>query len=555
MILLKAGRLNHLIPILLKSSFIVPPKSAAILRILQSNQKQILQFYSSSSSALHNTKTNTNMEIDTNPNANTQTQIPSPPYQYLSGQPDFLDLSDLDSLISSREANRQAGYDLSSKIKSALLRARASLERIDQDRHLLDEQLETLILQALALDQDQDTGAGADVEVDAVSPKGTKPRIANLSFSFGDYVRYKAYIHFLQTGTLIPQSNLKHAFTDEEYLSGVMTLNHDLARYAVGRATERDVASVVMARDLASKVLDHLMTYDFRNGNLRRKYDGVKYAVKTCETVLYELSVTGCDVSAFTNASASAIASASAVDSAELEDQVAKRAKIENDKIPQEELQRLCERMTHRDELREALIKKSRDGQKAAKQAIYALHRQDFKAAERLIEACEKCVIEDLNPIVNEEPQLRYGSFANVLEEYAEAKMFYAWLAGDGSSIDVAKPNGQVLLPSDFTKIPLEPEEYLGGLADLTGEVGRFAVTRGTQRDTPGVKLSLETDTSILYALDSLSKLPGGGLNKKIDPLRRSVEKLEKMLYELSLVKATGRNVVAGIDDMEVSQA
>lgn len=549
MILLRAGRLNHLIPILLKSSFIVPPKSAAIHRVLQSNQQQILQFYTSSSSALHSAvdNTNTNMDMDTNPNANTQ--IPSPPYQYLSGQPDFLDLSDLDKLISSRETNRQAGYDLSSKIKSALLRARASLERIDQDRHLLDEQLETLILQALALDQDQDADADKAAETDA--PKGTKPRIANLSFSFGDYVRYKAYIHFLQTGTLIPQSNLKHEFTDEEYLSGVMTMNHDLARYAIGRATERDVASVVMARDLASKVLDHLMTYDFRNGNLRRKYDGVKYAVKTCETVLYELSVTGCDVSAFTNASASAVDSAESL----LEDQVVKRARIENEKIPQEELQRLCERMTHRDELREALIKKSRDGQKAAKQAIYALHRQDFKAAERLIEACEKCVIEELNPIVDEEPQLRYGSFANVLEEYAEAKMFYAWLAGDGSSIDVAKPNGQVLLPSDFTKIPLEPEEYLGGLADLTGEVGRFAVTRGTQRDTPGVKLSLETDTSILYALDSLSKLPGGGLNKKIDPLRRSVEKLEKMLYELSLVKATGRNVVASIDDMEVSEA
>jgi len=541
MILLRAGRLNHLIPILFKSAFIVPPKSAAVYRALHS--KQILQFYSSSSSALHsaidNTNTNTNMEMDTNPNANTH--IPSPPYQYLSGQPDFLDLSDLDKLISSREANRQKGYDLSSKIKSALLRTRASLERIGDDRHLLDEQLETLILQALALDQDQDQ-ENKDADADT-APKGTKPRIANLSFTFGDYVRYKAYIHFLQTGTLIPQSNLKHEFTDEEYLSGIMTMNHDLARYAIGRATERDVASVVMARDLTSKVLDYLMKFDFRNGNLRRKYDGVKYAVKTCETVLYELSVTGCDVNAVTNNESVG------------EDQVAKRARIENDKIPEEELQKLCERMAKRDELREALIKKSRDGQKAAKQAIYALHRQDFKAAERLIESCEKCVIEDLSPIVDQEPQLRYGSFANVLEEYAEAKMFYAWLAGDGSSIDVAKPNGQVLLPGDFTKIPLEPEEYLGGLADLTGEVGRFAVTRGTQRDTTGVKLSLETDTSILYALDSLSKLPGGGLNKKIDPLRRSVEKLERMLYELSLVKATGRNVVAGIDGMEVSEA
>jgi len=346
-------------------------------------------------------------------------------------------------------------------------------------------------------------------------------------------------MHFLKCGTLIPQSSLHGSFTDEEYLSGIITMNHDLARYAIGRATERDAASVLLARDLVSKVLDHLMQYDFRNGNLRRKYDGVKYALKTCETVLYELSVTGCDVQAIEKQKA---------------EPEAKRVRIASDEMPEEELQSLCKRMSHRDELREELIKKSRDGQKAAKQAIYALHREDFEAAERLIASCEQCVIEQLNPIVDQEPQLRHGSFTNVLEEYAEAKMFYAWLVGDGSSIDVSKPKGQILLPSDFTKIPLQPEEYLGGLCDLTGEVGRFAVKRGTQRDTPGVKLSLETDTSILYALQSINKLPGGGLGKKIDPLRRSVEKLERMLYELSLVKATGRNVVASINDTESSE-
>ena len=552
--LLRSGCLNNLLPILLKLSFIASPSLTARAfsqpLFLQFKPKPVISI-NTFTSTFTSTSLQSSTNMDAEPTSTTSTaSIPASPYRYLFDQPDFLDLADINTLLSTADANRQVGYDLSSNIKSSLLNNRAALERNNQDGTSQQEILEKLILQALALDDDEDepkqmdavtvADAGTEMETDANNTttkqaRGKKPRIANLSLTFGDYIRYKAYMHFLKEGTLIPQSSLNESFTDEEYLSGIITMNHDLARYAIGRATERDVASVLLARDLVSKVLDHLMEYDFRNGNLRRKYDGVKYALKTCETVLYELSVTGCDVYAVEKG----------------DGKETKRAKIAKDDMPEEELKSLCKRMAHRDELREALIKKSRDGQKAAKQAIYALHREDFEGAERLIASCEKCVIEELNPIVDEEPQLRHGSFANVLEEYAEAKMFYAWLVGDGSSIDVSKPKGQILLPSDFIKIPLQPIEYLGGLCDLTGEVGRFAVKRGTQRDTPGVKLSLETDTSILYALQNINKLPGGGLGKKIDPLRRSVEKLERMLYELSLVKATGRNVVAAINDTE----
>lgn len=263
----------------------------------------------------------------------------------------------------------------------------------------------------------------------------------------------------------------------------------------------------------------------------------LQYQLKTCETVLYELSVTGCDIPG---------------EDGHGEPAVKCKKEICESALPEEELKKLHLRMEKRDDLREDLIKKCRDGQRAAKQAINALHREDFKTAEELIVTCETCVLDQLNPIVDEEPQLRFGSFAGVLEEYAEAKLFYHWLAGDGSDIDINKPVGKILLPNDFVKIPLEPENYLGGLMDLTGEIGRFAVKRGTRRDTDNVKLSLETDMAILYALESLCRLPGG-LTKKMDPLRRSVEKLEKILYELSLVKATKRNVVAGIGEMESS--
>lgn len=262
--------------------------------------------------------------------------------------------------------------------------------------------------------------------------------------------------------------------------------------------------------------------------------DGVKYALKTCETILYELSVTGCDVP-----------TASQV-------RETKRARIVDDKMPYEELDDLRKRMVNRDDMRETVIKICRDAQKAAKQAIYALHRENVREAERLMLQCERCILDQLRPIIDKEPQLRYGSFANVLEEYAEAKMFHGWLVTDGEGHDLSKPRGKILMPEEFTEVQLEPEDYIGGLCDLTGEIGRFAVKKGTERDANGVKLCLETNTSILYAIESLSKLPGGSIGKKIDPLRHSVEKLEKMLYELSLVKATGRNITADIHNNEM---
>lgn len=102
------------------------------------------------------------------------------------------------------------------------------------------------------------------------------------------------------------------------------------------------------------------------------------------------------------------------------------------------------------------------------------------------------------------------------------------------------KPSGILLQMQDF-EIPLQADEYLGGLCDLTGEIGRYAVHRGTARDFAGVKQCLEANSAVLLALRTMERLPGG-INKKMDQLHRNVEKLERMTYELSLSEATGRN-------------
>jgi len=106
------------------------------------------------------------------------------------------------------------------------------------------------------------------------------------------------------------------------------------------------------------------------------------------------------------------------------------------------------------------------------------------------------------------------------------------------------KAVGKILLPDDFKLNQISTEDYLGGLCDLTGEIGRYAVARGTARDKEGVKMCLEANKSIYMTLKMLGRLPKN-ISKKVGMVSKSVEKLERLLYEQSLIEATGRTAFA----------
>jgi predicted translin family RNA/ssDNA-binding protein len=423
--------------------------------------------------------------------------MPSRPYPYRLANVPILDLTSLGKKLAESDETRQHAIATSRKLQTALTLAKNNLETDGTDDSspvALDSLLTSI----------------------APSPASREPRQANLSLRVEDNVRFQALQYFLETGTLLPPSSCTYA-TDEEYLGGAcMGLCQDLARYGMGRATARDVNSVTMARNLVQELNSFLLKFDFRNGYLRRKYDGTKYALNTLETILYELSVTGTSVAD--------------------EEPSSKKLKVEN--LPHDELEAIRSRLAHRDELRETLIKKCRDAQKAAKQAIFALHRKDTAHALKLLKQCEAYIQMDLLPIVEEEPPLRTGSFTAVMEEYAEGKLFYVWLLGMDEAAPTEKASGIILRPDDF-EIALEPDEYLGGLCDLTGEIGRFAVQQGTARDTEGVKQCLDANGGIYMAIQTMERFPTG-ISKKMDQLRRSVEKLERILYEMSLSEAAG---------------
>ena len=88
--------------------------------------------------------------------------------------------------------------------------------------------------------------------------------------------------------------------TESEYIGGALDFCGEMNRWAVRRASERDAgrvgtpayASLVShCRDLAVAVQEELLQFDFRNGELRRKFDALKYTVRNLERVLYDLAL------------------------------------------------------------------------------------------------------------------------------------------------------------------------------------------------------------------------------------------------------------------------
>ena len=439
--------------------------------------------------------------------------MPQPPHSYKksSSRSVVLDLSQIAAEVKLGETQRQAAFEFSLKIRTALIRAQDAVWDASPNEQAAVDALDALMRDPI-LQPDTDR----------------TPREANLSTRMEDYVRLTTYRHFLQTSCLLPPPRTA---TDEEYLGACMGMAQDLQRYGLGRATVRDAESIQAATRLVSDVQDFLLQLDFRNGPLRRKFDGTKWCLRALETLLYELAITtsrGTDE--------------------------ARRTKIanitetqpESPRLPNGALAAIKTRMEHRDNLRENLIKLSRDGQKSAKQSIFALHRGDQSRALDLLETCESCLTTDLLPIVQEEPSLRAGSFSAVLEEYIEARLFYGWIGSNFS-----KPVGLILTPTEFA-VKVEPKEYIGGLCDLTGEIGRFAVQRGTVRDVESVQLCLQTNQAILSGLQMMEYLPSD-TGKKLESVRISIDKLQRMLYEMSLSEAAGgRNMRT---DIEVEDA
>jgi len=174
---------------------------------------------------------------------------------------------------------------------------------------------------------------------------------------------------------------------------------------------------------------------------------------------------------------------------------------------------------TEYDIARRKIISESSTAQQLAKQAIFALQRDGKKEAEEKIAESKKGLI-SLETRFSKDGKLRTeGAWKAAVEEFVEAKLFSDFI--DGKRIDGIK---------EFFVLP---DEYIGGLSDLTGEILRMMVIWTTKGNIKEVKASAAVIDSIIHELMQYNH--GGYLRTKFDQAKKSLQKAEQIVYDLSI--------------------
>lgn len=280
----------------------------------------------------------------------------------------------------------------------------------------------------------------------------------------------------------------KTEISDAAYLGALLVLPHEIAKVAVLRHEEAG-----RVRRLIGRIRDEAAFYDFRNGQLRRKFDAVKWRLVELEDLCFSL---------------------------EMHDRKFVEEEIE---FPEHSVKRTIENLRKFDERREDMIKNMRDVTRLSKMAINALHRDEREKYEDNVKKAAEISDRMYLSHVAVTEGLRWN-FSGGVEEWLEAKFFAAFLE-------------RAEVP-EWATLPWAPttEEVVGALSDVTGEVGRWAVNKKTKE---GVEKALKYVRTIFEWM-----LSAGMMGKKKTAVMQNMAKLEKMLSD---IKIKGR---VAIDDL-----
>ncbi len=172
------------------------------------------------------------------------------------------------------------------------------------------------------------------------------------------------------------------------------------------------------------------------------------------------------------------------------------------------------------DSEREKLIKKSRDVLKLSKQIIYAVHRDELKAASELIKKIEN-EKQKLEEIAKHSRALIFeGSYKVAMQEYAEALLYCGFMK-----------EGRLL---EREELKIRVEHYLLGLCDLTGELVRKAVFIAGKKDIDGV-IKIKDLVDQLYGELLKFDFREHELRRKFDSVKYDLRKLEDLVLDLRL--------------------
>ena len=106
-----------------------------------------------------------------------------------------------------------------------------------------------------------------------------------------EYAEAACFYAFVTKGAIPKSTELN--LDAEYYLLGLCDLSGELVRKAVNAAIQEKYDEARKIKDFLSELYGELLQFDFRNGELRKKFDGVKYDLKKVEDLVFQLKSHG----------------------------------------------------------------------------------------------------------------------------------------------------------------------------------------------------------------------------------------------------------------------
>jgi len=103
-----------------------------------------------------------------------------------------------------------------------------------------------------------------------------------------EYVEAILYLSFVQKGELVAVD-----CSPEHFVLGLADLPGELNRRAVFLAGKGQTAEVGKIRDVVDMIYGELLKFDFRDNEIRRKVDAVKYELRKLEDLVLDLKLKG----------------------------------------------------------------------------------------------------------------------------------------------------------------------------------------------------------------------------------------------------------------------
>ncbi|MEK6899648.1 MAG: hypothetical protein AABX05_00850 [Nanoarchaeota archaeon] len=103
-----------------------------------------------------------------------------------------------------------------------------------------------------------------------------------------EYAEALLYYHFVKDGKLVELS-----VDTEHFILGLTDLPGELVRKAVFLAGKGEVAGVIKIKDVVDTIYGELLKFDFRDNEVRRKFDAIKYDLRKLEDLVLDLKLKG----------------------------------------------------------------------------------------------------------------------------------------------------------------------------------------------------------------------------------------------------------------------